>query len=105
MRILRGEEKSDGWGSLFFITNVEIIGFSLADCESDTWWLLAKRTALYYQDYRDAQSLIKDKIIFYDVVCTYGASKEQIENQKISHELFEGLYVSVVKVHISKGRL
>lgn len=66
------------------------------------WWLLAKRAALYCQDYGGTQRLINNKIVFYDVVCTDGASDEKLTNQKIKHELLEGLFVSVVKVHIRK---
>ena len=102
LRILRGEEYSDSWGSLFFTTNVGIVGFGLADCELDIWWLLAKRASLYYQNYGGARSLINNKIVYYDVV-RKAASEEERYSQEIKHLLLEGLYVSIVKVNITKA--
>lgn len=103
LRILRNEEKSDSWGSLFFTSNIGIVGFSLYDCEIDIWWLLAKRAALYYQDYGGAKSFIKNKIVFYDVFCKSEEQEEQ--NQKLrKYELLKGLRVSVVKVIIDEKK-
>lgn len=68
------------WATKFFKDDIHIIGFGLADCEIDIWWLLIYRSYLIRSNYKGCGDLIKNKIYYHDI------TKDKDENKKSSEE-------------------
>lgn len=64
---LLGNESTNTWAEKFFTDNVDIIGFGLAQCEIDIWWLITYRAYLFYSDRDGMKKLINNTITFHDV--------------------------------------
>lgn len=55
------------WMEKFFTDNIDIVGFGLAQCEIDIWWLLTYRAYLFYSNKDGMKNLINNTITFHDV--------------------------------------
>lgn len=99
-QMLCGEKQFEGmWYELFYTSDIYIIGFNLYESEIDIWWLLTHRAYLYYNNYENLKSKIKNKIVFYDIYKT----ENKVEREKI-HDLLFGLHVVVKKYEISDDK-
>ena len=68
-QILFGERKPLGsWGEKFYTSNMAIVGLGLTESESDLWWLITHRASLYYSNYADIRRVLRNTIVFYDVI-------------------------------------
>lgn len=65
--LLDAGKSTNTWAEKFFSNNVDIIGFGLAQCEIDIWWLLTYRAYLFYSDRDGMRKLINNTITFHDV--------------------------------------
>lgn len=93
IRKLQGEAESNGWGDLFYSSNIYFVGFGLDLCEIDLWWLLTHRAYLYYTDYEGVgKKLIDNKIVYYEVIEDNNRSSVELSPK---HELLEKLHVEV----------
>ena len=73
------------WPALFFTDNIYIVGLSMSECEIDLWWLLTYRAYLFYNNVR-GRSLIRNKIIYYDVAKTENkAMKYRLNNLNVDY--------------------
>lgn len=89
-RVLCGEEDLSGeWGELFYTSNIAIIGLGLTECESDLWWIITHRASIYYSDYCKLRSrdILKNKIVFYDVLDEEIRDNDTDENIRQSNEI------------------
>ncbi len=64
----RGDITIDHWATKFYDSDVAIIGFGLALSEIDFWWVLEHRARLMNQQISDAASLVKNAIVYYDIM-------------------------------------
>jgi hypothetical protein len=55
-------EKLESWAEFFFKSDIYIVGLSLAECDSDLWWLLTYRAFLISK----GDTRIQNKIVFYE---------------------------------------
>jgi len=68
-QVLHGEkEKKNTWYERFYTSNIAIMGFGLTDCESDIWWLITHRASLYYKNYCEFRTKLKNNIVYYDIM-------------------------------------
>ena len=90
--------------------NIAIIGLGLYQCEIDLWWLLTQRASWYYSNYHGLRKLIKNQIIYYDVIDDIRKTdpKEEEERSRKFHDaetkqqLLNGLFVNVRWIKLSE---
>lgn len=106
--LLDAGKTTNTWAEKFFADNVDIVGFGLAQCEIDIWWLLTYRAYLFYSDRDGMRKLINNTVIFHDVGTEPDVNmKYALENihvkyqfHKISHpksEEFYSAYLDIAK--------
>ncbi len=98
LRDLRFKVERDCWYYKFFSDNVYIVGLGLGESEIDLWSLLTKRASLYYRDCEGARSIIRNRIIYFDVLDDIDGN---VKSQTNKHELLEGAHVEVVTESLS----
>lgn len=98
LRDLRFKVQRDSWYYKFFSDNVYIVGLGLGESEIDLWSLLTKRASLYYRDCEGAQSIIRNRIVYFDMIDDID---ENIEHQSNKHELLRGAHVEVREKRLS----
>lgn len=110
-RILLGNEESKNtWGERFYTSDIYIVGFGFANCETDLWWLLTHRAYLYYSNYCGLKEHIKNNIVYFDVVddIKRNSAEEEIKRyrreieQANKHLLLEANHVNVKKYNLSR---
>lgn len=92
LRDLKFKVQRDSWYYKFFSDNIYIVGLGLGESEIDLWSLLTKRASLYYRDCEGAQSIIRNRIIYFDVINDIDGNEEY---QTSKHELLKGARVEV----------
>ena len=104
--VLTGAKERDySWGEQFYFSNVGILGLGLYECEIDLWWLLIHRSGLYYSNYQGIQRILRNNIVYYDIVDDIPESddeKEQLRQRKLQqqvnkHILLQGEHVVIHK--------
>ena len=110
-RILREiDAPLNEWGEKLYTSDVYIVGLGLTECESDLWWLLTHRASLYYSNYHSIRDVLKNKIIFYDVINDIKADdseeeeyrSRQEQSQRNRHDLLRHTHVEVVTYSLNK---
>lgn len=100
-----GKDRDFSWGEKFYFSNIGIIGLGLYECEIDLWWLLTHRSGLYYSNYQGIQKLLRNNIVYYDIIDDIPEieeKKEQFRQRKLQqqankHILLQGEHVTVRK--------
>lgn len=97
-QILSGARQPTGaWPERFFYSNIAIIGFGLAQCEADIWWLISYRAYLYYTNSWNMKELIRNKIVYYRIIdCT---------RDKFEHPLTDSWRVEEYELTEEENRL
>ena len=110
-QVLYGEkERTDTWYERFYTSDLAIIGFGLTDCETDIWWLITHRAYLYYSNYCEFRSRLKNKIVYFDIIndMIAGNPEDEIwrsrtENEKYNrHILLSNEHVIVKPYQLSQ---
>lgn len=70
------------WATRFFTDDIHIIGADFDRSEIDLWWLITYRAYLYYSNYLGAKELIKNKIVYHDIVDYNSNRKREKINKK-----------------------
>ena len=81
-RILNGREKApeELWPTLFFTSDIAIMGLGLSFSEIDLWWLLAYRASFFLRD--SPCEVKKNSIIYFDVFkITEGEDRQAVKNR------------------------
>lgn len=108
--ILLGNELSKGtWYERFFTTNIAIVGLGLYQCEVDLWWLLTQRASWYYNDYQGMKKIIRNRIVYYDIIDDIEVKDPQkerlrlggIKQQMLKKTLLEGMHVDYKELRLS----
>lgn len=66
--LLGNEQPQNTWGERFYTSDIYILGFGLANCETDLWWLLTHRAYLYYSNYCGLKERITNNIVYFDII-------------------------------------
>lgn len=104
--LLDESKTTNTWAEKFFTDDVDIVGFGLAQCEIDIWWLLTYRAYLFYSDRDGMRNLINNTITFHDVGTTLDTNmKYALENAHIQYQFhkinksiseeFYGAYINI----------
>lgn len=110
-RVLAKEEKPENtWAERFFTSDIAILGLGLTECESDLWSLLTQRAYLYYTNRYGIRDIMKNNIVFYDVLNGVKKKKPEDEQYRIQdnlrkqklHKLMEGEHIIVRQYTIGK---
>ncbi len=87
------------WGDRFYADNIGILGLALDENEFDLWWLLTHRASLYYANIEGGRKLIKNEIVYFDVLNDIGERTPQllaeIKRQQNKWEMLKGAHVTV----------
>lgn len=92
----RDPKTNESWEK-FYTSDLAFVGFGLPACESDIWWLLTHRASVYYSNYMQCGDLIKNHIIYYDIIDAYQDEINENYNRYLSpkHILLKDLHVEV----------
>jgi len=104
--LLDKDKSTNTWAEKLFTDNIDIIGFGLAQCEIDLWWLITYRAYLFYSDRDGMRKLINNNITFHDVGTTLDENmKYALENAHVRYQFhkinksvseeFYGAYIDI----------
>lgn len=80
------ERRSRTWYERFYTDNIHIVGLALSESEVDLWWLITHRAYLYYTNYYNIQSVLKNRITYYDIINPERV-EEKTQKEKIHYML------------------
>lgn len=108
--LLGNEQPKNTWGERFYTSDIYILGFGLANCETDLWWLLTHRAYLYYSNYCGLKEHIKNNIVYFDIIDDKRRENKENEikryrreiEQNNKHLLLEANHIKVKKYKLSQ---
>lgn len=65
---ISNQRKHQHWMHYFFTHDLIIVGFGFSESELDLWWLITYRAYLFYSNWNQSAQLIRNRIVFYDLV-------------------------------------
>lgn len=88
--LLDESKTTNTWAEKFFTDHVDIIGFGLAQCEIDLWWLITYRAYLFYSNRDGMRELIRNRITFHDVDIVENKNmKYALENAHVDYRFYK----------------